>query len=298
MYKIQRISTARRSWAVLPLIIALICCRVHAASLSPGEQSLRQAIAAMTAEFLKSDTDMKRVSELIAKDYVHTNGENGEVWDRARWISFAEARRNDLLSGRWRLDRYEISGMTLQFHGPATAVVVFLLHSSGSRLGSPYEYRHRVTQVWTQESGHWVRAAYHDSPATPAAGRVDVYAPERSVLEFEKSRRAAVASKDLKALDRMTADDLRYVDAGGIERNKAEYLEHISTENIRYNSYSLDAAAAKVFGSLAVATGTFNYDVTVDSRINKGSQYYTAVYVRVGGDWKLLIWHPTIANKP
>lgn len=271
----------------------------HAAAPASAEQSLRKAIEAMATEFRKSDPDMKRIASLIAPEYVHTNGETGEVWDRARWIRFAEERRNDLLSGRWRVDRYDMSDLVVQLHGPSTAVATFLLHSSGTRLGSAYDYRHRITQVWTQEpAGHWVRAAYHDSPASPAATRVDVYAPERAVLEFEKRRREAVVAKDLNALARMTADDLRYVDAGGIERNKAEYLEHIRTENIRYNSYSLDDTAAKVFGQLAVATGTFNYDVTVDARVNRGSQYYTAVYLRQDGEWKLLIWHPTVARKP
>jgi ketosteroid isomerase-like protein len=284
-------------WLAVPL--AFIGAGVaQAASGAAAEQSLRAAMDRMTAEFRKQSPDMATLSGLIAPNYSHTNGETGEVWDREAWIKFAAARREDLVSGRWRLDSYEFSDIVVRMQGDSAAVVTAILHSSGVRLERPYEYRHRITQLWVQQPvGRWVRAAYHDSPASPGAARVDVYAPERAVLQFEQRRREAVVRKDLQALAAMTDERLRYVDAGGIERTKPEYLEHIRTENIRYNAWSLDGASARVYGDLAVATGTFNYDVNVDARVNKGSQHYTAVYVRHGSDWQLLIWHPTVVLK-
>lgn len=288
-------SFVTRACTLLALVSTLA---IGAPADSGAEQSLRKAMDTMTAEFRKKAPEMATLSGLIARNYSHTNGETGEVWDRDAWMRFAAARRDDLMSGRWRLDRYEFSDTVVRMQGNSAAVVTAILHSSGVRLDRPYDYSHRITQLWVQEpAGHWVRAAYHDSPASPGSARVDVYAPERGVLAFEQQRREAVVRKDLQALAAMTSERLRYVDASGIERNKTDYLEHIRTENIRYNAWSLDGAAAKVYGDLAVATGTFNYDVNVDARSNKGSQYYTAVYVRHGADWQLLIWHPTVVAR-
>jgi ketosteroid isomerase-like protein len=175
--------------------------------------------------------------------------------------------------------------------------VTFVLKSSGVRLGRPYAYEHRITQVWTREMGRWMRAAYHDSPRSPAVERVDVFAPEREVLAFERARREAVVRVDLKALDAMSSPDLVYVDAHGFERNKQQYLEHLATEGVHYNSYSLEDTTARVYGDLAVVTGMFKFDVTVNGKSTNGAQYYTSVYVRNNGAWTLLIWHPTVAAK-
>ncbi len=126
---------------------------------------------------------------------------------------------------------------------------------------------------------------------------MDIYAPEREVLAFEKARREAVLRVDIKALDAMTAPDLVYVDAHGFERNKQQYLDHICAENIHYSSYALEGTTAKVYGDLAVATGLFKFDVTVDGKRNTGAQDYTGVYVRRNGEWTLLVWHPTFVSR-
>lgn len=118
----------------------------------------------------------------------------------------------------------------------------------------------------------------------------------KEIIAFEHARRDAIARVDLKALDRMTGQDLAYVDASGFERNKQQHLDHLAVEGVVYNSYSLDGLHAAVRGRLATLTGLFRFDVTVKGRHNAGNQYFTAVYLRTGKSWKLLIWHPTRAT--
>ncbi len=81
---------------------------------------------------------MARIADLLSDNYVHTNGETGEVWDKAAWLKFAEERRLDLKSGRWRLDTYKVSDQVIHWLGCCTAVVTFVLNSSGVRRTSLY----------------------------------------------------------------------------------------------------------------------------------------------------------------
>lgn len=120
--------------------------------------------------------------------------------------------------------------------------------------------------------------------------------PGADLIAFEHARRDAIMRVDLKAVDRMTDKDLIYVDASGFERNKREHLAHLAVEGLVYNSYSLDDLRAVVRGRMATLTGLFRFDVTVKGRRNSGRQYFTAVYGRTGGQWKLRLWHPTRAT--
>ncbi|WP_313804747.1 nuclear transport factor 2 family protein [Sphingobium sp.] len=131
--------------------------------------------------------------------------------------------------------------------------------------------------------------------STPAMASASSSKPDQ-IIAFEKARREAVVHVDLKALAAMSAQGLVYVDASGIKRNRAEYLDHIATEGVTYHSYSLDDLHAKVFGNLAVLTGIFRFDVEVKGRLNHGVQYFTSVYVHENKGWKLKIWHPTRAT--
>jgi ketosteroid isomerase-like protein len=119
--------------------------------------------------------------------------------------------------------------------------------------------------------------------------------PADALVAFEHARREAVAHVDLAAIDAMTSADLIYVDASGFERDKKAYLDHLATEGVVYNSYSLDDLHASVRGGVGVLSGLFRFNVTVSGRGNVGVQYFTSVYVRNGQGWKLMVWHPTRA---
>ena len=131
------------------------------------------------------------------------------------------------------------------------------------------------------------------APPTASVASSSPTAEIQAVLSAEKSRREAVVERSLAKLAAMTAEDLIYVDAHGIERNKPAYLEHIATENVRYVSYSLEHPSVRIEGTVAIVRGIFQFDVMANGRSHKGSHLYTAVYVREGAAWKLLVWHPT-----
>ena len=116
---------------------------------------------------------------------------------------------------------------------------------------------------------------------------------QQELLAVDKTRREAVVRVDLPQLDAMSARDLIYVDAHGIERNKQEYLDHLRTEGVHYTSYALEDQTVRIEGKIGVITGLFRFNVTVTGKSSQGSQLYTAVFVREVGAWKLLIWHPT-----
>ena len=123
--------------------------------------SLDRAVTEFGAAFARADT--AGLDTLLTDDYVHTNGGTASVLDKARWLAYVGGRRAELESGRLRLDRYETSGMTVQWN-PPVAVVLAQVTSEGVRDGRTFTSRVQVTQVWLHRGGRWRRAAFHDSP--------------------------------------------------------------------------------------------------------------------------------------
>lgn len=144
----------------------------------------------------------------------------------------------------------------------------------------------------------WASVALGLAGATFAATPSDPGRAGKELLDFEMQRREAIARKDIPFLESTSSPDLFYVDASGKERNLTEYVAHLHEENVSYNSFQLEDRTVRILGDLGVTTGLFKFDVTVNGRINRGAQYFTAVYVRTGKTWKLLVWHPTTAAPP
>lgn len=129
---------------------------------SLSRAGLERALAAFSAAFVRADAEA--LDTFLVSGYLHINGASGAVLDKGRWLGYVRGRREELASGRLRVNRYQSSEVTLRWHGE-TAVVSSRVDSEGSRDGVPFASRLRVTQVWVRVTGQWRRAAFHDSPA-------------------------------------------------------------------------------------------------------------------------------------
>jgi hypothetical protein len=141
--------------------LLLLTCLLGAEPDSLHRLALERALGAFSVAFLRADE--KALDTLLADDYVHTNGGTGGVLDKARWLEYIRTRREELASGRLRVDRYESTQATIRWHGEV-AVVTSQVVSEGSRNGQAFAIRLQVTQVWIRSGGQWRRAAFHDSP--------------------------------------------------------------------------------------------------------------------------------------
>jgi hypothetical protein len=150
-------------------MLALLLFLGGAAIASEPDSARRAALDASLQAFTRAfrNADAHALDTLLAADYVHTNGGSGAVLDRKQWLEYVRTRRADLRNGKLRLDRYDISEVTIRWH-PASAVVSSQVTTEGEQNGVPFTSRLRVTQVWILVGERWRRAAFHDSPLPPA----------------------------------------------------------------------------------------------------------------------------------
>ena len=148
-------------WAGLAIEFTGALLNAWALGVATRGQSLETTLRAVNRAFVEADSGA--LDTLLAPGYVHTNGVSGSVLDRGTWLAYIRDRREELRSGRLRVDRYETPEATIRWH-PGGAVVSNRVMSEGTRDGVRFTSRLQVTQIWVRLDGRWRRAAFHDSP--------------------------------------------------------------------------------------------------------------------------------------
>ncbi len=138
-------------------------------------------------------------------------------------------------------------------------------------------------------------AAVH--AASPSAG--DKRSIEAEVTRVDASRVDALLKGDLKALERLFADDMVYIHAAGRIDSKQPYLAMLAAGSLTYVSLRYDppARVVAVGPETALVTGR----ATIDAK-NKAGQVTTriltttTVYVREPNGWKVVSYQGTPAQ--
>jgi homoserine O-acetyltransferase len=117
------------------------------------------------------------------------------------------------------------------------------------------------------------------TPARPAAG--EVLARERDLL-------AAIGAADLRAYDRLVADDYLALRSGG-DQTKAEVMEAYRSRELAFAGLDIADVEVRVFGDTAVV-----FARTVGSRIEGGREApnrvrYLRVWARREGEWRAVL---------
>lgn len=76
-----------------------------------------------------------------------------------------------------------------------------------------------------------------------------------AVNEAADGWRDALLRQDKAALERLLADDLIYIHAGGKTQNKAEYITAVTSGPSRYEWFKKSDVKVRVYGDLAILTG-------------------------------------------
>ena len=98
--------------------------------------------------------DIGILSSLLAEDFVITI-EDGSTFGKAGYISHSA-------DSSVQVEVAELSDLRVRMHGN-TAVVTGAYHETGDSKGKHYEYRDRLTDVWTKINGKWQVIASHYS---------------------------------------------------------------------------------------------------------------------------------------
>jgi ketosteroid isomerase-like protein len=114
-----------------------------------------------------------------------------------------------------------------------------------------------------------------------------------AVKAAEIARFAAIEKSDAAATSSLLADDLEYCHSNGQCENKASYLEMMTSGKRKYVGFAPTVSTVRLFGDVAVVTGTAKVNVVTDGKPQEFSIGYTDVYVWRDKHWQMTSWRST-----
>jgi ketosteroid isomerase-like protein len=122
-----------------------------------------------------------------------------------------------------------------------------------------------------------------DGPGADQEGdRVD-----KHLEELSHDRAAAELRGDTAFLERTLAGDFVAIGPRGFMLTKEEWLERHRTGDLRYQSFTWDEVAVRVYGDAAVVTGRETTRATYKGQPIQGQFRTTLIFVQQDGDWRL-----------
>lgn len=128
--------------------------------------------------------------------------------------------------------------------------------------------------------------------ATPPADREKITA---EVLRADEQRIAALLANDVKALDRLYADELVYIHSAGKIDGKKAYLASLAAGNLTYVSLRYDPAPRVTVAGpdTAIVTGKTFIEAKNKAGPMKRVLTTVTVYVRRGATWQAISYQGT-----
>jgi ketosteroid isomerase-like protein len=98
----------------------------------------------------------------------------------------------------------------------------------------------------------------------------------------------ATLHRDTAALNKILADDLKYVHGNASVQNKKEFIDSLKSGDLLYHTIDYQELDAKVFGDAAVLTSKLRLNITMNKQEQKFEVRFLRVYVKRNGAWQLL----------
>lgn len=114
-----------------------------------------------------------------------------------------------------------------------------------------------------------------------------------AVRELEDRRFAAVVAGDFDGFAAVCHPELIYTHSTGATDTLASYLEKCRSGYFVYHAVEHPVTRIVVVGDTALVLGEMNADLTAGGTRKQLRNSSLAVWVRDGGDWKLIGYQPT-----
>ncbi len=98
---------------------------------------------------------------------------------------------------------------------------------------------------------------------------------------------------DAAALNRIMADDLRYVHGNASVQNKKEFIDSLKTGDLVYHSIDMQEVDVRVFGDSAIVMSKPRMSIKMGGQEQKFEARFLRVYVKRKGTWQLLAHQAT-----
>ena len=115
----------------------------------------------------------------------------------------------------------------------------------------------------------------------------------QTVIDLDRKRMQAMATKDVATLESLIADDLIYTHSSARLDTKQSLIENMQTGKTVYTAVVPSDVKAQDCGDAVVLTGVARISVkSGDNAMNFGVRF-TDVWVNKGGNWQMVTWQST-----
>ena len=121
---------------------------------------------------------------------------------------------------------------------------------------------------------------------------------DEAVLAAQDRRIAATIAGDQAALTTLMTDDLTYTHSSGVVETKAEFLEGLKSGKYVYREISPRDRRVRIHGDAAIVSGPCHIVIEPGGKRTEIDLYFTEVYVKEGGQWRMALWHSTRLPAP
>jgi ketosteroid isomerase-like protein len=128
--------------------------------------------------------------------------------------------------------------------------------------------------------------------ASPAAGA------EKAVLAAQDARFALTIKADVVALGAMMTDDLTYTHSSALTETKAQLLEGLKSGKYAYREIEAPGRRVRLHGDAAIVSGPVHIVIEPGGQRTEIDLYFTELYVKEGGRWKMALWQSTKLPPP
>jgi uncharacterized protein (TIGR02246 family) len=121
---------------------------------------------------------------------------------------------------------------------------------------------------------------------------------EAAVLAAHDKRIALTIAGDLAGLAAMMTEDLTYTHSSGVEESKAEFLDGVKSGKYLYREITPRGRKVRVHGEAAIVSGPAHVVIEPGGKRTEIELYFTELYVREAGQWRMALWHSTRLPAP
>jgi ketosteroid isomerase-like protein len=131
-----------------------------------------------------------------------------------------------------------------------------------------------------------------------AAAEAPPAAAEKAVLAAQDERFALTIKADVAALGAMMTDDLTYTHSSALTETKAQLLDALESGKYAYREIRPLDRRVRVHGDAAIVSGPVHIVIEPGGQRTEIDLYFTELYVKEGGRWKMALWQSTKLPAP
>ncbi len=113
------------------------------------------------------------------------------------------------------------------------------------------------------------------------------------IIELDKQRMTAMATKDIAALEKIIGDDLIYTHSSARLDSKASLIGNMQSGTTVYTEVTPSDVVAQDCGDTVILTGKARIGVMSGGKPNAFTVRFTDVYANRGGAWQMVTWQST-----